>query len=374
MRKYSSVTLAVAASLLIAGCMQDTPRSAAATAEKAQAANLEQSVISNIADNVIIATYRDLNARSHEMVKLAEALRANPTQENLIAVQLKWRETRIPWEQSESFVFGPSADTDAPIDSWPLNLELLKELLTKPDLGVGFVRTLNPLEKGFHTAEFLIFGDGKVKNTKSVSEMTASEMTFLVSVTTVISEETALCYYRWTQRFIPADASSPAFVDIVRNPGPENKQYLSTKAVLNQYIRAMAKIANEVGATKLQTPLGGDIDHAEPSQVESQFSWNSLMDFNNNIHSIRNMYTGDYGSYEGPGLDEIIKKKNPALDLAMHAALNEAEASILAIAGPENMSYTQAIKNEAARTRARAAIQSVGRLFTLIDTQLIKEF
>jgi uncharacterized iron-regulated protein len=46
------------------------------------------------------------------MADLARTLQKNPTAENLLAIQNKWREARVPWESSESFVFGPGVETD----------------------------------------------------------------------------------------------------------------------------------------------------------------------------------------------------------------------------------------------------------------------
>lgn len=376
MNSFFTTSLAAfcAMSATLTGCMEDTPKNSGTTEGKTDGvAVLEQVVIDNIAQNVIVATYRDLNTKTHEMAQLAKILLANPTEANLNALQLKWRETRIPWESSESFVFGPGSDTDPTIDSWPLSVKDLNHILaTRADFDLPFIRSLGNDLKGFHTAEFLMFGDGEVKNTKSIQEMTEPQMKYLVSVTAVIAEQTQTLFTRWTQKFDPSDVNSKAFVDIVRKPGLESQLYPSRKAVLEQYVKAMSKIANEVGAIKIQTPLGGNIGAADGSQVESQFSWNSLADFTNNIHSLRNIYTGDYAGLSGAGLDELVKLKNPALNDKILAQLDECETAIQAIAGPEKLSYTLAIKNEPARARARIAIEALANLGLTIDSELLK--
>ena len=40
-------------------------------------------------------------------------------------------------------------------------------------------------------------------------------------------------------------------------------------------------IADEVGNGKMGDPMGADLAHADTTLVESQFSWNSTMDFYN---------------------------------------------------------------------------------------------
>lgn len=357
--------------LMLAGCMQDATKSAEqVAAEKAQVEN-EQAIIDNIADNVIVATYRDIVARTTEMATLARNLQKNPTAENLLAIQNKWREARIPWESSESFVFGPGVETDPTVDSWPLSITDLHTLLVRePNISLDRVRRLPDGLKGFHTAEYLIFGDGVKDNQKSIQEMTAGEMTYLISVTTVLQESFQTLYNRWTVTHDASNATAPAYVTMLKNPGKSISSFNSTKAVLAQIVAAMAKIATEVGSTKIDTPLGGDIGSADPSQVESQFSWNSLADFGNNVQSLRNVYTGDYNGHEGPGLDVIVKAKNSALDARFHAQLDKAEAAIRNIAGPEGLSYTLAIQNPAARNRARVAITEMKTLEDMIINEL----
>lgn len=356
---------------VLAGCMQDATKSAEQVETEKATTELEQTIINNIADNVIVATYGNILARTTEMAALARTLRANPTAENLLAIQNKWRETRTPWESSEGFVFGPGVETDPTVDSWPLSIEDLHTLLTRePNISLDRVRKLPDGLKGFHTAEYLIFGDGLNDNTKSIQEMTEGELTYLVSVTTVLQESFQELYNRWTVKHDPSNASAPAYVDMLKNPGSATSSYGSTKAVLTQIVAAMAKIAIEVGSTKIHTPLGGDIGAADASQVESQFSWNSLADFQHNVQSLRNVYTGDYNGHEGLGLDEIVKTKNPSLHRRLLAQLDAAESAIAAIAGPEGLSYTLAIKNPAARKRAEHAIKQMETLNAMIESEL----
>ena len=46
---------------------------------------------------------------------------------------------------------------------------------------------------------------------------------------------------------------------------------------------------------KMTDPLGASLAAADTSLVESQYAWNSLTDFHNNIQSALNIYTGIKG-------------------------------------------------------------------------------
>jgi len=82
-------------------------------------------------------------------------------------------------------------------------------------------------------------------------------------------------------------------------------------------------IADEVGNGKIGDPLGADLAHADTTLVESQFSWNSTMDFYNNILSIKNVWDG--------GLKEIAEASQAAQAQTITDDITAALAAIVAI-------------------------------------------
>ena len=356
--------------------LKDQEKSAVQTATEKSQAELETQVIQNITENVIVATYANLRDETKELARLAEVLRLNPTAENLEAVQKKWKEARIPWESTEGFLFGPvdSLGVDPAIDSWPLSKVDLDLILTeRPQITADFVRGLGTDVQGFHTAEYLIFGDGEVTNTKTISEMTAAQLSYLTAATVVLAEQTEKLYQAWTVRHDPSVATSLPYRAYLLNPNLDNDFYPSRKAVLQEFVQGLIKIAVEVGKGKLSDPLGGDLSSADPSLVESQFSWNSLTDFQNNMMSIRNVYMGGYRT-AGVGLSDIVRRKNPLLDQKIRAEIDAAEKSIAEIAGPGGISFTQAIKTADGRTRSLAAIDAIAILEATLTNELLPLF
>lgn len=344
-------------------------------AEKTQS-DLEMKVIQSITEHVVVATYAHLRDETKELARLAEVLVANPTDENLKAVQTKWKEARVPWEATEGFLFGPvdSLGVDPAIDSWPLSkVDLDLILKERPNITADFVRGLGTDVQGFHTAEYLIFGDGEVTNTKPVSEMTAAQLSYLIAVTSVLAEQTEKLYQSWTVRHDPSVASSRPYSFYVLNPSLDNDFYPSRKAVLQEFVQGLIKIAVEVGKGKISDPLGGDLSSADPSLVESQFSWNSLIDFQNNMMSIRNVYLGGYRT-RGVGLSDLVALKNPALDQKIKTQIDQAEKAIGDISGPQNMSFTQAIKTAEGRQRSLAAIDKIAELDATLTNELLPLF
>ena len=375
---FKHLALGAISITLFAGCMEDGGSGSAGGNAKADGnAVLEQMVIENIAQNVIVATYADLRNQTKELAALAVDLKTAPTQAKLDAIQAKWKSARIPWESTEGFLFGPvdSLGVDPAIDSWPLSkLDLDTILATRPNIDAVFVRQLGTDVQGFHTAEYLIFGDGVNSNTKLVTDMTAPQLQYLVAVTQVLSEQTQKLYVSWTERHDPTDVNSKSYVDIVQKPGLNNEFYASRSAVLQEYVQGMVKIAVEVGKGKISDPLGGNIGAADPSIVESQFSWNSLTDFQNNVRSMQNLYTGNYLNRDGAGMDEIVKLKNPELNAKILAQITAAEKAIGDIAGPQGLSFTTAIKDDGGRQRSLAAIEALAKLEATLQNELLPLF
>ena len=91
--------LCVFSLFLVAGCGDDSD----APTGPAEAEFDFGPILSNFTDNVVIATYADLDERAGELLATIEALSSDTTPENLSAARNAWVATRIPWEASEGF-------------------------------------------------------------------------------------------------------------------------------------------------------------------------------------------------------------------------------------------------------------------------------
>ena len=124
-----------------------------------------QDVINTYANQVVLPTYAALKNEAAVLYTKVKAFVNDPTQANIDAAAAQWVKTRVPWEQSEAFLFGP-VDTegyDPRLDSWPLaqlniNIILLSEevLPAFADMGDEFGDEVI----GFHTMEYVLFKNG----------------------------------------------------------------------------------------------------------------------------------------------------------------------------------------------------------------------
>lgn len=383
--KFSNLVPTVLAAGLVAslsGCLKDSnttqPTSIGGSATPLYDLGNAATVVDQLGHNVILQTYLDLNTRIKVLNSACADLKAAPSQQKLDIAKQAWNDARIPWESTESFLIGPvdALGIDPQMDTWPLAVTDLQQVLhDQPNITADQVRQLDTNLRGFHTAEFLLFGDGVASNNKALAAFQTSEFNYLVAVTGVMAQHTTTLVQAWTEHFDPDNAQSPSFIDVFTlHAGAQETGFASLPQVLQTIIQdGMVAISGEVGDSKLATPLGADIASANASLVESQFSWNSLTDFHNNVESIVHLYTGSYGERTGLGISALVKQSNPELDAEIIQALADAEAKIAAIAGPDGqMPFTRAIKDPAARLRVQDAIDQMHVLHRLLQDQLVK--
>lgn len=338
-------------------------------------ATTEEQVIQNIATNVILQTYVDFDRDAIDLQNKIQHLIQNRTQENLETAQLAWKQARWSYEVSEGFLFGPidSLGIDPMIDSWPLALTELKQILASSmDLTADNIRGLNTEVQGFHALEYILFGDGVLTNTRSVATITEREFAYLSAVGQILTEQTNLLVYAWTQSHDPEDNTSPSYYNVLTQPSANNGFYASSNDVVVEFAKGITFIIAEASGAKLPDAAGEDIQDANASLEESPFSWNSIVDYTSNVDSIYNIYTGSYnGVKRGAGLKDLIANTNPSLAQQAEDDILLARALIVSIPGSEGLSFGKAIKNPEGRKRIFAAIAQLRVVEALFNEQII---
>jgi putative iron-regulated protein len=309
-------------------------------------------VLADVANNVIVQTYTNLDNRAQALLTAVNNLKNNRTITNLSAAREAWVATREPWELSEGFLFGP-VDTegiDPSIDSWPVNqVDLESVLASSSNLTAAFVQNLEGTLRGFHTIEFLLWGGNGQKTIGAFSER---EFDYLVAATQVLADDVNKLANAW-------QANGGNFVSNITNAGKSGSIYISQKAALEELANGILLIADEVGNGKINDPL----EQEDYTLEESRFSNNSKADFSDNIKSVQNVYKGINGS----GLTDIVAAKNASLDAQIKADIQAAIDAIQAIPG----NFTEAIPaNSPTRTAAENAQTKVRTLQATLEGKL----
>ncbi|MDR1668088.1 MAG: hypothetical protein LBS03_10450 [Bacteroidales bacterium] len=127
-------------------------------------------ILQKYADNIVVVTYADMKNKAKALRDAVRAYVAAPTQNNLNTAADAWRATRIPWEQSESFLYGPAdvLGLDPSLDSWPLDQSDIYTILNDNKQLVDDIRSEigDEAVRGFHTIELLLFKNGQPRVVK----------------------------------------------------------------------------------------------------------------------------------------------------------------------------------------------------------------
>ena len=330
-------------------------------------------MITNLGDDVILAGYKKLNSTAEKLVLATMTLIETPTQANLEAAQEAWKVARTPWEQGEAHIFGPidALSIDPHLDTWPLNTNDLKTVIEKnPTISAATIKGFNDDVQGFHTMEYLLFGDGVEDNVKKIEELNANEREYLKATAEVFREYTNTLENAWTTNYKPDDSASKPYVELFK--GANNDVYGSQTAVIEELVNGMIGIVDEVGNGKIADPFGAAKDKADTSLVESQYSWNSLRDFTDNIVGVLNVYNGEFeGEADKQGLYDFVAAGDKALADRVKTEIEASIATIKAISGTNDMPFRQAIKDDDGRVRIQAAVDALTKLKASLETDVV---
>jgi predicted lipoprotein len=326
-------------------------------------------VIATYVDKVVIPTYADMEDKVGKLKAAVDVFVANGTQENLDKACAAWRAARIPWEESEAFLFGPAdyEQLDPSLDSWPLDKDGIDQILSSGSWGEieGDEEDAQSL-RGFHTIEYLLFDGGAAKTASAVS---ANEKFYMQRVASKLLEDTERLHLAWK--------SGLGTEEVDQSFGEEFKKHTSSRFpsaenVLSEIIDGgIINIATEVGESKIGNPynLWGEGDHESAVlQVESWYSWNSLEDYENNIVSIENSYLGGRSDNRdaATSFSAMVKSVDEALDSEVKKAISDARAAIRNIPHPFR-NHLDAVEDIEA---AMDACADISRVFDKVKTAL----
>jgi len=338
----------------------------------------QKAILTGYVNHVVVPTYQSLADAAVQLAKDCEDL---STQAAVNKACEDWIAARKYWELSEAFLFGAAADynIDPHIDSWPLDLAQLDEVLKAGNIeerieagtaGYGLL--------GFHAVEYVIFKEGSTGDAsdrrRDVKTITEAEATYAAAVSADMRDQCIRLEAAWAgtdkltaakKAFLEEAELEPTlnYGELITSAGLEgNAKYKTQAAAFEEILVGASDIANEVGNTKISDPMASH----QWSDVESPHSWNSVADFADNIRSVRNAYFGSLdGSVAKESVSAHIASINTNLDTAIQKAIADAIAKIEAMPRPfrNYISVTSGADYDA----IHAAIEACNALVDALD-------
>lgn len=316
-----------------------------------------------------------------EIVTTAEALKtaidtfvATPSQANLDLARTAWLDARTPYGQSESYRFygGPIDDDDGPegrINGWPLDENyidyvegsamagIINRPADFPQITKQVIADNNEiggeknLSAGYHAIEFLLWGQdlnadgpGNRPYTDYVTGGTGTAANqdrrgqYLTLVTELLIEDLHSVEEQWE----PGEAGTYAAELLAGAP----------EAALSKMLTGMGSLS---GAELSRERMNNALQEQDQEEEHSCFSDNTLADLLGNALAVENVYLGRYGAVDGPGIDELVRARDAALDTKLKGQLTEAIAAIEAIPG----TFDQAILGADGQAKVQTAIDAL---------------
>ena len=358
--KSIAMVAIVFATLNFVSCKRDNDN----TVEDAQAAAVAEQFV----DNTVAPTYTALAAKAEQLASQLAALKANPTNAGVREACETFLAAREQWEMSEAFLFGAAGNfgIDPHIDSWPLDEDAFNTLMNSPAMiealdsedgdAVAGDRLGNAL-LGFHGIEYILFANGQPKD---VSNITANQWIYVVAVAGDLRNRCYQLEVGWIGDKAPKShiekldeleiaytvaGSENSYGDNMKNAGKAGSTYSSRSASLMAILQGCSDIADEVGSSKIYAAWHGE----DITYIESPYSQKSIIDFHDNIVSIRNAYMGGVEGKrdESKSLHNYVNKINSSLDARVLNAIDNALAKIDAMPAPFVLHYSDAANGEA---------------------------
>lgn len=371
----SIYTLAAAAALMIgaASCSDsDSDNSTVSTAIDKQESEFKL-IVADYVDNTVVPTYRALADASMRLADVCDRMCTagvdGLTSDLVSEAGDEWLAARHYWELSEAWLYGAAADYDIDphIDTWPLDKSAMDAMLSN----AGQMAQMSDREKageyvgsalgqgllGFHAIEYMIFepSDASATTTspRPVEKFTQNELYYLAAV----ADDLRNCCLRLEASWAPegsVDAEKLEILDdaelsyaanygnYMKNAGSSGSIYVNYFTAIQEMIVGAQDIADEVGNQKIGRPCGSGIA-ADPDYIESPYALNSIVDFYDNIRSVRHAYMG-YQPVSGENetylkasthtLSNYIASVDSDLDKSIREAIDNAMESIAAMKEP----------------------------------------
>jgi len=321
-------------------------------------------IIKDFTSYVILPTYKQLAIKAEQLSQTIDNFVANPNLDTLKNAQNKWIETRIPWEQGESFAFGPadSLGYDGDLDDWPVNeVDVQGVISNNQKFTLNDIKNLQTTQKGFHTIELLLFG---TNNNKQVQDFTSQELAYLQLLAQAFENTSQELLNSWSKGV----QGYPPYQKILTTAGNlDNPVYPTIQGAFEEIAQGIIGCLDEVGNDKIGIPL----EAQTTDEFESRFSHTSLNDFKNNLIGVKNAYLGTLSdnshSESVQSLSLWVASQNPSLDKRVKSEIENAIASLDAIPAPIETN----INNPKVLKQMEEAKKSVLQLFQTMEKEVL---
>ena len=318
--------------------------------------------VARVYADIALAGYEDSLSRAVLLRQAVTDLIETPSDATLAAAREAWRQSRIPYMQTEVFRFGNTVvdDWEGRVNAWPLDEGLIDYVVGNPDavnvianrtlLINGTSVTADPIDfallrdvlheaegietnvaTGYHAVEFLLWGQDLHGTGPGAGNRPATD--FDPARCTGGNCDRRIAYLRTATDLLVADLEW--MTDAWREGGAARTalEDLDAAGVVRVIVTGLGNLAaGELAGARMQVGL----ELHDPEEEHDCFSDNTHESHYWDAVGLRNVYLARYqrvdGSViEGPSLSELVRAADPELDQMLHDGIDRAIRRVDAI-------------------------------------------
>ncbi len=325
------------------------------------------SIVNQFFNYTISPTYINLAEQTQLLVDRLVELKDNPMQSKVDEAAVVFLEVHRWWELSEAFLYGAATDFGivSQIDTWPFDENAFNSLMSSPNMvsilendedGTIAGDLLSNTLLGFQGLEFVLFQNGQPR---SVGDISGDMMSYMLAIARNLRNRCFQLEVSWLGSTAPSFHCALVeylglnttvvggqlnYGDNFLEAGSAGSTYLTIDDALVDLIDGCVVIADEVGTSKIgKCHTGEDV-----SYVESPYSQRSIVNFYNNILSVKYSYLGSIqGQIDNRSLHKLVNSVDASLDLEIMNAIEDVLNSINNMRAPFAIYYADSSAGEA---------------------------
>ena len=251
-----------------------------------------KAMLSNIADNIIIPSYQDLNTKLEVLVSTKDDFITDPNTENLSALRTSWLNAYKSWQFVEMFNIGKAEEISYhfQMNIYPTNDDDIKNNIS---LGVADLEHPNNNDAvGFPALDYMLYGientDSAILNKYTIDPESENYKLYLSDLVVQMKSLTGIILNDWTS----------SYRDVFIN-STSNTANSGFNQFVNDYIYYYEK---GLRANKIGIPAGNFSSNPLPNKVEALYNKESskilALDA---LNAVQNLFNGK--SYNTNSLD-----------------------------------------------------------------------
>lgn len=318
--------------------------------------------VARVYSDIALAGYEDSLLRAGLLQQAVTDLIETPSDATLTAAREAWKQSRVPYMQTEVFRFGNTVvdDWEGRVNAWPLDEGLIDYVVGNPDaVNVIANRTLvingtsvtaDPIDvallqdvlheaegietnvaTGYHAVEFLLWGQDLHGTGPGAGNRPPTD--FDPVRCTGGNCERRVAYLRTATELLVADLEWMTGAWREGGAARTALENLDAAGVVRVIVTGLGNLAaGELAGARMQVGL----ELNDPEEEHDCFSDNTHEAHYWDAVGLRNVYMGRYhrvdGSMiEGPSLSELVRAADPELDRKLHDGIDRAIRRVDAI-------------------------------------------